>query len=405
MTKNYGDYQQQGGYSPSGGPNYGQQQSHAGDASSYYGGAPPQSYPQEQGSEYGQQQGSGYDQKPGSGYGQQQGSGYSQQQGSGYGQQQGPGYDQKQGSGYGQQQNFRGEEYDQGPPQYQQYPSTATHSSNSGGNSYNQGYQNQYGGEGEPEGDRGLMGGLAGGAAGAFGGHALGGKAGHGTSGTIIGAVTGAFAGSKAQDWKDERDEKKKWEKQHQQQQNYQQQYPPHHGQDDQRHQSDYGANFTASSRDIRLDAHGDYNLHAQCRRLDGSYQSSTISLNQVIENDNGSFRWSGGHSVGASSYTVQQGDTLRSIAARYNHCTYEELARHNNITNPDMIYPGQNLQVPGGGGRGGGGNFGASARNVRLVDGGQRLEGELSRSGEWHVRSIILDERISNRDGCLEFV
>lgn len=364
------------GYPPNGGPNYNNggggygQQGPGGEASSYYGGAPPQ--------------------PP-------------------YAQEQGPG-----GPGYGQQQNFGGQGYEQGPPQYQQYPSTAGHSSNSGRNSHNQGYQNQYGGEGDPEGDRGIMGGLAGGAAGAFGGHALGGKAGHSTSGTIIGAISGAFAGHKAQDavsdWKDKRDEKKEWEKQQQQMQQNPPQFhnppPSHqscHGQE-QRNRGDFGANFSASCSDIRLDAYGDYNLHAQCRRPDGSYQSSTISLNRIIENDGGSFRWSGGQSNGASSYTVQQGDTLRAIAARFNHCSFEELARHNNINNPDMIYPGQNLQIPGGGSRGGG-NFGASARNMRLVDGGQRLEGELSRNGEWHLRSIILDERIANRNGCLEFV
>lgn len=44
---------------------------------------------------------------------------------------------------------------------------------------------------------------------------------------------------------------------------------------------------------------------------------------------------------------TVQPGDTLRGIAARFDHVSYEEIARHNRIDNPDMIYPGQVLQVP----------------------------------------------------------
>lgn len=376
---NYGGYQQQGGYSPNdnqqgygSGGGYGQSngrhsQGH-GEAQSYYGGAQPQ--------------------------------GNNTQHGYG-----GQDYDRQHAApAYGQE-----------PPQYQQFPSAAAHSSNSGRNSHNQGYQNQYGGEGDPEGDRGIMGGLAGGAAGAFGGHALGGKAGHSTSGTIIGAIAGAFTGHKAQDaasdWKDKRDEKKEWEKQQeqmqQQQQPYQQSYhapPAHHGHDSSRRNADFGANYSASSRDVRLDAHSDYNLHAQCRRPDGSWQSSTISLNKIIENDGGSFRWTSGQSNGSSSYTVQQGDTLRAIAGRFSHCSFEDLAQHNNVNNPDMIYPGQTLQIPGGGSRGGG-NFGSSARNVRLADGGQRLEGELMRNGDWHHRSIILDERIANRNGCLEFV
>jgi len=347
----------------------------------------------------------------GGGYGQDN---YNNNNGGGYGQQQQRGeasefYNQGGNNGYGQQQyGGPGQE----PPQYQQYPSTAGHSSNSGRNSQNQGYQNQYGGEGNPEGDRGIMGGLAGGAAGAFGGHKLGGQAGHGAAGTIIGALGGAFAGHKAQDaasdWKHEHDDKKKWEKEQEEQKkhNQQQQHhggpPPQHNSNDARERGDFGGNFTASSRDVRLDAHGDFNLHAQCARTDGSYSSSTISLNKYIENDNGSFRWSSGSSNGASTYTVQQGDTLRAIAARFSHCSFEDLARHNNISNPDQIWPGQNLQVPGGGTRGGG-NFGASARNVRLQHGGQELVAELG--PEWHTRTLNLDEKIGNRDGCLEFV
>ncbi|KAF2830739.1 CNVH-domain-containing protein [Ophiobolus disseminans] len=307
-----------------------------------------------------------------------------------------------QSQGYGQQNDGGQGGFGQEPPQYQQYPSAAAHSSNSGRNSMNQGHQNQYEGHGDPEGDRGIMGGLAGGAAGAYGGHVLGGKAGHGKTGTLVGALAGAFAGHKTQDatsdWKDERDEKKKREKEQEEQQNYQNQQqnhgsPPAHRQSDQRTRGNFGGNFTESSRDVRLDAHGDYTLHAACRTPDGSYQSSSMSLNRILANDGGSFRWSGGDSGGANTYTVQQGDTLRAIAARFAHCSFDELARHNNITNPDMIYPGQNLQIPGGGSRGGG-NFAASARNMRLADGGQKLEGELENGGQWHLRN-----------GCLEFV
>jgi LysM repeat protein len=150
--------------------------------------------------------------------------------------------------------------------------------------------------------------------------------------------------------------------------------------------------------------------LHASCRRLDGSYQHSSISLNQLIENDNGSFRWASSgrrDNSGPASVTVQPGDTLRGIAARFG-CSFEDIARQNGIQNPDMIYPGQVLQVPnsGGGGSGGSvGNFGASARDVRLVDGGQSLEGELLRDGRWVGSSIVLDERIGNDNGTLTFV
>jgi hypothetical protein len=327
--------------------------------------------------------------------------------------------DQSSPQSYGQQGpgGHGGQEgYGQEPPQYQQYPSAASHSSNSGRNSHNQGFQNQYGGEGDPEGDRGIMGGLAGGAAGAYGGHALGGKSGHGTAGMLVGALAGAFAGHKGQDaaeekWDEHKDHKKEEEDEERRrkyngnslaggQMAAHQQNRGSSG----RQQGDFGGNFTASSRDIRLDAHGDYTLHAQCRKPDGSYQASSIALNRYLENDGGSFRWSSSGGGGGNTYTVQQGDTLRAIASRFPHCTYDELARHNNISNPDQIWPGQSLRVPGGE-SGGGGGFSGSARNARLDQGGQQLEAELEHGGRWALREINLDERISNQGGSLVFV
>lgn len=55
-----------------------------------------------------------------------------------------------------------------------------------------------------------------------------------------------------------------------------------------------------------------------------------------------------GGPTVpGIGSYVVQQGDTLSGIAARFN-TTVTTLAQLNNIVNPNLIYPGQTLRVPG---------------------------------------------------------
>lgn len=45
-------------------------------------------------------------------------------------------------------------------------------------------------------------------------------------------------------------------------------------------------------------------------------------------------------------SYTVQAGDTLGKLAEQF-HTTAEELARLNNIANPDLIEVGQALQLP----------------------------------------------------------
>ena len=250
----------------------------------------------------------------------------------------------------------------------------------------------------------------------------------------MLGAVAGAVAGHKLQDgvsdWKDNRDEEKERKKREEEErrrreeeQAHQQQHggfggghhhnpPPPQYSSGNHHQSsrgvNYAGNFSSSSRDVRLDAHGEYMLHASCRRTDGSYQQSSISLNRLIENDQGSFRWasSQGHQGGGggNTVTVQHGDTLRDIARRHG-ASFEEIARHNGIQNPDMIYPGQVLQVPGrSGGGGGGGNFGASARDVRVTDGGRRLEGELLRDGRWSGSSIELDERIGNNNGTLSF-
>lgn len=244
----------------------------------------------------------------------------------------------------------------------------------------------------------------------------------------MLGAVAGAVAGHKLQDgvsdWKDNRDEekeKKKRDEEEKKRREEQQQQNQHHGNHHhaappQHHHSQargvsYAGNFSASSRDIRLDAHGEYMLHASCGRLDGSFQHSSISLNKIIENDQGSFRWASGSRDNGnskpSSVTVQPGDTLRNIAARVD-CSFDEIARHNGIQNPDLIHPGQVLQLPNGGGNSGGGsvgNFGSSVRDVRLVDGGRRLEGELLRDGRWVGSSIVLDERIGNDNGILKLV
>ena len=49
-----------------------------------------------------------------------------------------------------------------------------------------------------------------------------------------------------------------------------------------------------------------------------------------------------------ATTYTVQRGDTLASIARQFN-TTYPALAEANNIVNPNLIYVGQLLIIPDG--------------------------------------------------------
>ena len=47
-----------------------------------------------------------------------------------------------------------------------------------------------------------------------------------------------------------------------------------------------------------------------------------------------------------AGEYVVKEGDWLSKIAPKYN-TTWEKLAETNKIANPDLIFPGQKLQVP----------------------------------------------------------
>ena len=60
---------------------------------------------------------------------------------------------------------------------------------------------------------------------------------------------------------------------------------------------------------------------------------------NEVQNKINGT---SGG---GAVYYTVQSGDTLSGIAAKYG-TNYQSIANLNGISNPNLIYPGQKLRV-----------------------------------------------------------
>ncbi|MDF3002018.1 MAG: nfdA, partial [Bacillota bacterium] len=52
------------------------------------------------------------------------------------------------------------------------------------------------------------------------------------------------------------------------------------------------------------------------------------------------------GFAFGANSYTVQQGDVLWKIAEKY-ELSYQELAKFNELKDPNRIYSGQVLQIP----------------------------------------------------------
>ena len=178
---------------------------------------------------------------------------------------------------------------------------------------------------------------------GALAGGAAGAWAGHKVNHGFLGALGGAFAGHKLQDAvHDHNKQKKEEKKQSHSPQPYQHAQQPPPPSHSPRQH--YAGNFSATSSQVSID--GDYDLIASCRRMDGSQRLTSISLNNCLTNTDGHFRWA----------------------------------------------------------RGGG--FGASARNVRLVDGGRTLEAELRNcGGGWVWDRIALDEKIENKNGDLVMV
>lgn len=78
-------------------------------------------------------------------------------------------------------------------------------------------------------------------------------------------------------------------------------------------------------------------------------------------------------------TYTVQPGDTLSGIAATYN-TTYQHLAAINGIANPNLIYPGQVLTISGGGAP-------APQQTVYTVKSGDTLSGIAAAFGTTYQR------------------
>ncbi|KAL5340659.1 CVNH domain-containing protein [Aspergillus crustosus] len=196
--------------------------------------------------------------------------------------------------------------------------------------------------------DRGALGALAGGAAGAYAGHQVH----HGVLGTIGGAIAGSLAEDalKHTNKPDEKKEKKsrKWEFHRHNSSSSSSSSSSDSGNEEKKNKpaptNKPRGNFSASSSRISLQ--GNNELVASCRSVSGRENTSRLPLNSVLTNDFGHLKWKRG------------------------------------------------------------GNFGASARNVRLTEGGRVLEAELG-DGRGGLRRdwVRLDERITNRDGELVFL
>ena len=188
--------------------------------------------------------------------------------------------------------------------------------------------------------DRGFMGAMAGGAAGAYGGH----KMNHG----VIGGIGGAVAGSMMEDAYKKKTKKEK--KQRRGSHSSGSSSSSDSDSDDEKkrnrhHGHESGSvmagNFSASSREVRIEGH--CMLVAECTDTTGRHQRSALDLNDCFTNSNGRLCWAKG------------------------------------------------------------GNFAASAQDLRLVDGGSVLEAELGDGkGGWQRNRVCLNERITNDNGRL---
>jgi len=84
----------------------------------------------------------------------------------------------------------------------------------------------------------------------------------------------------------------------------------------------------------------------AELARANGISSKAMLKVGQRLKVPHGG----GAVTVGASSsYTVKKGDSLAEIATRFGVSSHE-LARFNNISNPNKIIPGQELMIPGAG-------------------------------------------------------
>lgn len=90
-------------------------------------------------------------------------------------------------------------------------------------------------------------------------------------------------------------------------------------------------------------EAYKDYPSIIKSNGLNGYSKDSTSSNSHQINTDTTSSE---------TVYTVVSGDTLSGIASKYG-TTYQKLAEYNNISDPNKIYPGQQIKIPGTGSQG----------------------------------------------------
>ena len=158
---------------------------------------------------------------------------------------------------------------------------------------------------------------------------------------------------------------------------------------------SDYFDLITGLPRYAGAVNNGDYKASIQAIK-DGGYATDINYVSKIcniIEMfgltvwDNWDTGNTGGSVSTGKTYTVKYGDTLSAIANKYN-TSVSKICSNNNISNPDLIYEGQVLQIGGG----------VSVATIYTVVRGDNLSSIAQRYGKT-ISRICTDNNIQNPD------
>ena len=86
---------------------------------------------------------------------------------------------------------------------------------------------------------------------------------------------------------------------------------------------------------------------YQELARINGISDPNKIQVGQIIKLPNSTISSSSFSTSSTNTYKIVYGDTLSKIANRFG-TTYQELARINGISNPNIIQIGQVIKVPG---------------------------------------------------------
>lgn len=129
---------------------------------------------------------------------------------------------------------------------------------------------------------------------------------------------------------------------------------------------------------------------YQQLAKINGIANPNLIHVGQVIRLAGSAPAAAAKPVSGMSTYTVRSGDTLSGIAAKY-HTTYQELARINGISNPNLIRVGQVLKISSGAASA------ASAAQYYTIVRGDTLSGIAQKHGTSIAQLCRLNPAIKN--------